>query len=216
MTDQKNTILAIVLSALVLIGWQITSACRRSRSRSRSSSSNSAGARATAARRSGAAPGPRRRPARRRKPCREPPRRRRACRPPRPARPDPGGRAGGLPAGAHRDAERRRLDRAQGRAHRRSRADQISRDRRSEVAPDRAAGAVGQPASVLLRVRLGGGGGHHGKAADRGYAVAAGGLGRAHGRTSGHARLRQRRGARVPPHHRGRRQISLHPQGRGA
>ena len=33
---------------------------------------------------------------------------------------------------------------------------------------------------------------------------------RADGRSSGHARLRQWRRARIPPHHRGRRQISVH------
>ena len=40
-------------------------------------------------------------------------------------------------------------------------------------------------------------------------------LGRARRRPSGDADLRQRRGARIPPHHRGRRQVSVHDQGRG-
>jgi YidC/Oxa1 family membrane protein insertase len=76
-------------------------------------------------------------------------------------------------------------------------------------------GAVGQPAPVLFRIRLGGGGRNRGKGADRRYAVAAGRLGHAHRRTPRDAGLRQRRRPRVSPHHHGRQQISLHAQGRG-
>ena len=41
------------------------------------------------------------------------------------------------------------------------------------------------------------------------------GIGRAQRRPSGDADLGQRRGPRIPPHHRGRRQIPVHRQGRG-
>ena len=59
------------------------------------------------------------------------------------------------PARRDRDAALQRLDLAPRRPHRRPRADAVPRDRRSEVAADRAAVAVRQPASVLRRVRLG-------------------------------------------------------------
>ena len=45
--------------------------------------------------------------------------------------------------------------------------------------------------------------------------VASGRRGHALARQAGHARLGQWRGARIPPHHRGRRQVSVHRQGRG-
>src|SRR5262249_26642999 len=67
---------------------------------------------------------------------------------------DAGRGARSLAAGAHRDAEPLRLDRAQGWAHRRSLAGQISRDGRSDLAADRAARAVRQPEPVLRRIRL--------------------------------------------------------------
>ena len=51
--------------------------------------------------------------------------------------------------------------------------------------------------------------------AGREHAVDAAGRGPAHRRPSGHARLGQRRRARIPPHHRGRRQVHVHRQGRG-
>ena len=217
MTDQKNTILAIVLSALVLIGWQIYFGIpqmekqkqiqqqqqqAQERAQPSGAPAQQPGAHAAARRApaggtgsDAAGAGPAGQLAR--------------------PDPDPGSRAGGIAAGADRDAERRRLDRAQGRPDRRPRADQVPRDRRPQVAPDRAAGAVGQPAPVLFRIRLGRGGRNGGKGADRRYAVAAGGLGRARRRTPRDAGLRQRRRPRVSPHHRGRRQISLHAQGRG-
>ena len=59
------------------------------------------------------------------------------------------------PARAHRDAEPEGLDRAQGRPHRRSRAGQVSRDGRSQEPQRRAVLALGSAASLLRRVRLG-------------------------------------------------------------
>jgi YidC/Oxa1 family membrane protein insertase len=56
---------------------------------------------------------------------------------------------------------------------------------------------------------------HHRGDARPGRAVATGGLGRAAHRPSGDAELRQRRGLDLPPHHRGRRALSVHAQGRG-
>ena len=62
------------------------------------------------------------------------------------------------------------------------------------VARDRAARPLRQPAAVLCRIRLGRGGGHDDENARAGYAVAAGGQRYAHRRSSGDAGLRQRRG----------------------
>ena len=61
------------------------------------------------------------------------------------------------PARAHRDAEPARLDLACGRTHRRSGAGQVPRDGRSQIAQRRALLALGCAASLLRRVRLGGG-----------------------------------------------------------
>ena len=59
------------------------------------------------------------------------------------------------PRVADRHAAPQGLDRAQGRAHRRPRAHPVPHHGRSQFAADRAAVAVGKPASVLCRVRLG-------------------------------------------------------------
>ena len=74
---------------------------------------------------------------------------------------DPRGRGRRLAARRDRHADREGLGIAARRPPRRSRADQISRDRRSEIAADRAARAVRLAASLLRRVRLGAGRGQH-------------------------------------------------------
>ena len=203
MTDNKNTILAIVLSALVLIGWQ-SLLCRRKRpgrNNCRPSSRN------RAADAGPARPAAHRKPQRRSSPARQPHLRRR---PPSTAR-----GAGNLPPRSDRDRQPARLDRAQGRTHRRSGAGQVPRNGRSEVAADRSAVTVRQPRTVLCRVRLDR---HHRRqreVPDLRYGVEASKLRPAQRRPSGDADVRQRRGSRIPPHHRGRRQISFHHQGRG-
>ena len=155
MTDQKNTLLAIVLSALVLIGWQIffgfpqvekqKQAAQQQTQEQRSSrqthprSTRPAADRRAAASRAGATP-----------------------------------QAPGQPAavpGQHADARGRARGLARASSIETPRlagsialkggriddlvADAIPRDRRSQVAADRAARAVRQPAPVLCRVRLG-------------------------------------------------------------
>ena len=197
MTDQKNTILAIVLSALVLIGWQYFFGMPQmekqrqeqlqAQQQAQQQQPQAAG-RKPASRQPGAAPaqpgraaGARARPA--------PPRRRPAA--------HPRGRARGLAARRRSTtAEPAGLDRAQGRPHRRSRADQVSRDRRSEIAADRAAVAVRQrrirstPSSAGSAAA-----GADVKVPDRRYGVDAGRLRRARRRPAGDADLRQRRRA---------------------
>ena len=146
MTDQKNTLLAIVLSALVLIGWQIFFGMPQMEKQKQAQQQQTQPQPGT----SPGSPAPRRRPrARRRSRGRAPP--------------TPGTPAGRMtreaalalsPRMRDRDAAARRLDRAQGRAHRRPVADPIPRDGRPEIAADRAARPLGQPAPVLCRVRL--------------------------------------------------------------
>ena len=129
MTDNKNTILAIVLSALVLIGWQYFFAAPAGKG----ATGAAAGAAAEADRADAgpARPGttaPRNRTRRKfpaRRPRRRPPpqsiaRRRLAASPRVPIATD---NAAGL-------------DRPQGRAHRRPRAGQVPRNGRSEIAAD--------------------------------------------------------------------------------
>ena len=155
MTDQKNTILAIVLSAIVLIGWQyfvgmpqMEKQRQEAQLKQQQQQQQQPQQPAPAARHARRSPRSRRRsPARRRCPARR------------------GAAAGqqltreavlaASPRIAIETPRLQRLDRAQGRPHRRPRADAIPRDGRSEIAADRAAVAVRQPASVLRRVRLG-------------------------------------------------------------
>ena len=208
MTD-KNTILAIVLSAIVLIAWQYfvgmpqqqarqqqqqaaASTRRRSRpagARHRPTGARNAGRRATAARPERASHSGRGRQPRR--------------------------GAEGLAARADHDRQHRRLDRAQGRPHRRRLAGEVPRDRRSQIAADRPAVALGQPRPVLRRVRLDRRRRRKSEAAGRRHAVDARGLGPPHRQPPGDARLRQWRRPHVPPHHCGRQQIPVHRQGRG-
>ena len=213
MTDQKNTILAIVLSALVLIAWQyfvglpqmekqkqeaqlkaqqqqqqVQTPAQPGRSRRR----HAAGQGGVQPQLSGQG-----------------------------AAPTPGqqlSREAVLKASPRVLIETprlARLDRAQGRADRRSRADAIPRDGRSEIAADRAAVAGRQPASVLRRVRLGRRRRRAGEGARQQHGLDAAGLERARRRQAGDADLGQRRRAGVPPHHLDRRQVSAHRRGPG-
>ena len=153
MTDQKNTILAIVLSAIVLIAWQYfvgmpqmekqrQEAQLKAQQQQQTQQIPAAGA---ATRRSCASPARpcspaqrlcrKRRPARRRFPARCPPRPGQALT-----------REAVLAASPRIAIDTPKLERlrlAQGRPARRPRADAIPRDGRSEIAADRAAGAVG-------------------------------------------------------------------------
>ena len=122
MTDQKNTILAIVLSALVLIGWQIYFGIPQMEKQKQIQQQQQQQQHATAARRTGAAARHRRsRPARRRRRCREPPA---GAGLPGSARPDLTREAAlaASPRVRIETPQRRRLDRAQGRPDRRPRA----------------------------------------------------------------------------------------------
>ena len=182
MNDQKNMILAIGLSALVLIGWQyfvgmpqMEKQKQDAQLRQQQTQTQTPGAPAQ----SGTAPGaPASRHAGRRAAAADRRRRRRARSPRR--RPDSSSPAQAVLASSPRVAietpTSKRLDLAQGRPHRRSGADQISRDRRSEIAADRAAVAVGQPASVLRRIRLGAGGGRQRETAGTRHGLDAAGI----------------------------------------
>ncbi len=109
MTDQKNTILAIVLSALVLIGWQYYFGMpqlekQKQIQQQQQNARTCPASRHAAANDAGTGADARRHPAN--------------PRPHHPADHEPGSGACTVPARAHRDAERFRFDRAQGRAHR--------------------------------------------------------------------------------------------------
>ncbi len=151
--DQKNMILAIGLSVLVIIGWQYfiggpqldkqrqeqqlkQKQAQQPQQPGSPAAASAASAGCTAGRRAAGARAGRRA---RHQPDAHPRERRRR----RPARRD-------------RHPDRQGLDIAARRPPRRSRADQISRDRRSEIAADRIARAVRLAASLLCRFRLGG------------------------------------------------------------
>src|SRR5262249_8435059 len=87
------------------------------------------------------------------------------------------------------DAAPVRLDRTQGRAHRRSVAPAISGDSRSETAADRAARARRQPASPVRPVGLAATNRHHHQTAGRHDALDPAGLRPAHTRATAAARL---------------------------
>ena len=212
MTD-KNTILAIVLSAIVLIAWQYFVGMPQQQARQQQQQSQQAA-------------------------------QHEAAKPGQPA-PATGPQAPGTPAGAPRPPGQSaqatvaaaRRDRAEALkasprvpittdsiegsiALKGGRIDDVSLVKfhetvDPEIAADRPAVAVRQPRPVLCRVRLDRRRRRQGEAAGRRHAVDAGGLGRPHRRPPGDARLRQWRGPHVPPHHRGRRQVPVHRQGRG-
>ena len=214
MGDHKNTIIAIVLSLIVVVGWQyfvgypqMEKQREQALLKQQEQAQTQPGATQPNAAQPGATPGAghRRRHAaagarHRRARGRDRIARRGDCR---------------FAAHRHRHADAARQHRSQGRAHRRSVARALSRDHRSELAGHRAVLAVGRAGRVLRRVRLGGRRRHHRGDARTGHGVEAGRLGRARHRSSGDADLRQRRGLDLPPHHRGRRPLSVHPQGPG-
>ena len=137
------------------------------------------------------------------------PGRRPATAPPPGAGHDPRGRARAVAARAR---SRRRASPARSRSRAAASTTSryaIPRDGRPEVAAGRAARARRAPASVLCRVRLGPRRRHHREAARRRDVWKQQGPARSR-RPSGDARLRQRRRARVPPHHLGRRQVPVH------
>ena len=217
MTDQKNTILAIVLSALVLIGWQYFFGMPQMEKQKQIAAAAGAGTHAAAARRR-----------RRSNPDHAADRRARRPVPGHPAgagppaqraRPDHDarGRARRVAARAHRDAEPRRLDRAQGRADRRSRADaSTARPSIRSRPPIVLLSPSGSPHPFYAEFGWVGGGGHRQRRLPTADTVwPQEGSGALDGRPAGDADLGQRRGPRVPPHHRGRRQVSVHRQGRG-
>ncbi len=84
-----------------------------------------------------------------------------------------------------------------------------------ELAADRAVFALRRAGRLLCGVRLGAGRGHDCQIARARHGMEAGRQRRARRRSSGDASLRQRRGIDLPPHHRGRRPLSLHHQGPG-
>ncbi len=211
MTDNKNTILAIVLSAIVLIVWQFFFAMPQEKARQEQLQAQQQ----LAAKAEPAKTG-------RRRPAGTGPQRPRGAAGTRSGRAafgrhahHPRRGAGRLAAHPDHDRERARLDRPQGRPPRRSGAGQVPRNRRPEIAADRAAVAVRQSRAVLCRIRLDQRRRRQCGRAKRRHALEAIGLGRARHRSSGDADLRQRPGPRIPPHHRGRRQVSVHDQGRG-
>ena len=210
MGDHKNTIIAIVLSLIVVVGWQyfvgypqMEKQREQALLKQQEQAQTQPGATQPNPAQPGTTPGAGTAAAGARH------RRARGL--------DRIARRGDRRFAAHRhlNADAARQHRPEGRAHRRSRARALSRDHRSELAGHRAVLAVGRAGSVLRRVRLGGRRRHHRGDAGTGHGVEAGRLGRARHRPSGDADLRQRRGPDLPPHHRGRRPLSVHPERRG-
>ena len=106
-----------------------------------------------------------------------------------------------------------RLDRAQGRPHRRPRAHPIPRDGRSRSRPPIVLlSPSGSPHPFYAEFGWVGAAGANVKLPDADTVWTPAGLRHARRRPAGHAHLRQRRGPRVPPHHRGRRQVPVHGQ----
>ena len=170
MTDNRNTILAVILSGLVLIGWQyFFNIPQMEKQRAQQAQSELAkqaaqpgsppGSPATpqaGAPSAPSAPGAA-------QPATAPP-----WSPAMPRSPPP--RASRSTRPSHRQ------HRAEGRAHRRSGADPVPRHRRSQIAGDRAVLALGHADALLRRIRLGRRRGLDGAAARPEHAVAAGRL----------------------------------------
>ena len=155
MNDQKNTLLAIVLSALVLIVWQIFVGLPQM-DKQQQQQQQTQQQQQQAPGRAGRRTRPRRparphRPARRQTPAGAP----QVARPARRG-PDADPRADPRPVAPRRDrdAAARRLDLAQGRAHRRRALTSYRETVDPNIAADRAAVAGRQRASLLRRVRL--------------------------------------------------------------
>ena len=209
MTDNRNMILAVILSGVVLLAWQYfynvpqmerqraqqAQQAELQKSRTEARRHDVAVEHATAARQHRAVTG---------RPGRFFPRGRR----------QPRSGAGRIAARQDRDPEPDRQHLAEGRAHRRSLAGQVPRHRRPGLAGDRAVFAVRHRRALLRRVRLGAR-----RRLDRARArpqhrVAAGKQRRADADLAGRAEIRQWRRPHLPPHHLGRRPLSLHHQGR--
>ena len=155
MTDSKNTIIAIVLSAIVLIGWQYFVGMPQLEKQKQEQAQQQAAQKAAGqpgqaapppaatapAAQPGAAPAPGQVPGQ-------------TAAPPAAAATTRAAALAATPRVPIETGSIAGLDRPQGRPHRRHRAGQVPRNRRSEVAADRAALAVGQPGAVLCRVRL--------------------------------------------------------------
>ena len=171
MTDNRNTILAVILSGLVLIAWQyFYNVPQMERQR---------------AAEQGAEPSWPRRPRRSRRDAAGVAAGRHRARPIGPgagsrdaaadrAGRQPRGRDRGDPAGQDRDPAPHRQHLAEGRPHRRSGAGAVPRDGRSDLAGDRAVFAVGHREPLLCRVRLGADRGLHGPAARPDHDLGAG------------------------------------------
>ena len=207
MNDQKNTLLAIVLSAIVLIGWQIFFGVPQLQKQQQQQAQEQQRSRRRALRRSRAPaqPVPGSTPA-----------------PSRPASPAPTQaqtREAALAASPRVQIETPSLP-----ARSRSRARASTTSRSSSIARR---SIPNSPPIVLLAPS----GSPHPFYAEFGWSVAAGttaklpgadtlwrqqGIGRAR-RSSRPVTLDlgQRRGPGIPPHHRGRRQVPVHRQGRG-
>ncbi len=174
MNDQKNTILAIVLSAIVLIGWQYFFGDAADGAAAARGAAQAAAGPAGAAAPGGAEPARRQR--------------RRAA-PARPGRRDDAGRTEEPRGGAGRSAAHPDRDAAvKGSiALKGGRLDDLSLSQYRETVDPNSPAIVllspsGKPASVLCRVRLGRGRRHQCEGAGAGYGVAARGGRIAHAR----------------------------------
>ena len=149
--NNRNFILAIVLSMAVLFAWQYFFVPSKP---PEEAGKQTAQQEQQQQQPSQATPGPQAPGAQVERPC---PRRRRAARAKRPASVDDVARRSdrGLTPRPHRHAEHQRLDQSQGRAHRRCRAQEISGDGRADEPQCRAAVAVGRARRLLQRAGLG-------------------------------------------------------------
>ena len=208
MIEHKNTILAIVLSLIVVVGWQyfigypqMEKQRREAELKQQEQAQLQPGPPSTVARRR------RRKPALRR--CR--------VRLPAPRQQPDHAREAVVAASPRVAIDTPRLNGSidlKGGAHRQSLARAISRDDRSEFAADRAAFSVGIARGLLCGVRLGAGVRHDRENAGSGYGLDAGPAAARSG-VDHPITLTYDNGAglTVPPHHRGRRPLSVHDQG---
>ena len=213
MTDNKNTILAIVLSAVVLIAWQFFFAMPQEKARQEKLQAEQLAQKQQQTQtQTPAQPGQ-----------------------PAQAPAQPGRRAGARASGANarrRGRQPRRgagvsprvpieTDSLQGSiALKGGRIDDLALIKFRETVDPKSPPIVllspsGSPDPFYAEFGWTNAAGANVKVPDRRHAVDAKRLRRARRRPSGDADLRQRRGPRIPPHHRGRRQISVHHQGRG-
>ena len=217
MTDNKNTILAIVLSAVVLIAWQFFIGMPQQKARQEAlqqqQQQQQQHAAADRARRGSRHPAR----ARRRRP---------------PGAPAGAPQVPGQTAAPARTQETRaqalakspRIAIATGAlsgsiALKGARIDDLSLNKFHETVdqnspPIELLSPSGSPDPFYAEFGWTGAGQQQAEAAHRRHGVEAGRLRHAQRRPPGDAHLRQRPGARVPPHHLGRRQLHVHRQGR--